>query len=176
MTDDSTPLVEGIRLEKTLLAPLLESASTIIDTSNATPHELRGRVRDFVGGGDAKGPSLLFESFGYKHGTPPEADFVFDVRCLPNPYWETSLRRLCGLDDEVVAFLENDERVARMIEHIREFIETWLPDFSAENRSYITVAVGCTGGRHRSVYVTERLASHFSTKRLNVQTRHRELS
>lgn len=176
LTDDSTPLVEGIRLEKTLLAPLLESASTIIDTSNATPHELRGRVRDFVGGGDAKGPSLLFESFGYKHGTPPEANFVFDVRCLPNPYWETSLRRLCGLDDEVVAFLENDERVARMIEHIREFIETWLPDFSAENRSYINVAVGCTGGRHRSVYVTEQLASHFSTKQLNVQTRHRELS
>jgi len=176
LTDDSTPLVEGIRLEKELLAPLSENAIKRIDTTYTTPHELRTLVRGFAEGAITAGPSLLFESFGYKHGTPLDADFVFDARCLPNPYWVTELRTLSGLDKPVIEFLEHHDLVARMIAQITEFIAEWLPYFEAENRSYITVAVGCTGGQHRSVYITQQLAKHFTSLRLNVQTRHRELS
>ncbi len=175
LTDAKVPLVEGIRKEMNLLAPLYESATSIVDTTKTTPHELRSLIRDFAGATGADGPSLLFESFGYKHGTPPEADFVFDVRCLPNPYWHDELRDLSGLDRPVVEFLEADASVGRMIEEIRGFLETWLPSFEAQNRSYITVAIGCTGGRHRSVYVTERLTEHFGSRDFPVQARHRSL-
>lgn len=176
LTDENTALLEGIRLERQLLEPMFEAAVKRIDTSYTTPHELRALVRDFAGGEAAAGPSLLFESFGYKHGTPLEADFVFDVRCLANPYWEPELRDLSGLDRPVVEFLQAEAEVNRMVDHIRRFIEAWLPNFTAENRSYITVAIGCTGGRHRSVYVAQRLADFFAAQRLSVQTRHRELS
>ncbi|MDH3377628.1 MAG: RNase adapter RapZ [Gammaproteobacteria bacterium] len=175
LTDDSTPLVDGIRLEKKLLAPLSESAAIRIDTTYTTPRELRSLVRDFTSGADAVGPSLLFESFGYKHGTPLDADFVFDVRCLPNPYWETELRPLTGLDEPVKEYLANNGLVKKMIDHIAQFIDEWLPQFEVENRSYITVAIGCTGGQHRSVYITQCLNDYFSARRVNVQMRHREL-
>lgn len=175
LTDDSTPLIDGIRLEKKLLAPLSESAAIRVDTTYTTPRELRTLVRDFVSGADATGPSLLFESFGYKHGTPLDADFVFDVRCLPNPYWESELRPLTGLDEPVKKYLENYGLVKKMIDHIAQFIDEWLPQFAAENRSYITVAIGCTGGQHRSVYITQCLNDYFSMQRVSVQSRHREL-
>ena len=175
LTDDSTPLIDGIRLEKKLLAPLSESAAIRVDTTYTTPRELRTLVRDFVSGADATGPSLLFESFGYKHGTPLDADFVFDVRCLPNPYWESELRPLTGLDEPVKKYLENYGLVKKMIDHIAQFIDEWLPQFAAENRSYITVAIGCTGGQHRSVYITQCLNDYFLMQRVSVQTRHREL-
>ncbi len=176
LTDMDTPLVEGIRREKQLLAPISDIATRRMDTSNTTPQELRSLVRDFAGGQLSSAPTLLFESFGYKHGTPLDADFVFDVRCLPNPYWKNELRGLTGMDAEVVEFLESYEEVPKLIEDVRHFVEQWLPHFSAENRSYITIALGCTGGQHRSVYVAYKLAEYFKGQPLNVQLRHRELA
>ena len=176
LTDDLTSLPEGIRRERLLLEPLARQADLTIDTSTKTPRELRSLMRDFAVGGSVPGPSLLFESFGFKHGTPAEADFVFDVRCLPNPYWEPALRDLTGRDARVIRFLEKDPAVEEMVRRIHDFLAYWLPRFTAESRSYITVAVGCTGGQHRSVYVAERLSHTFSGGGLNVQLRHRELS
>ena len=118
---------------------------------------------------------LLFESFGYKHGTPLDADYVFDVRCLPNPYWQTELRQYTGLDEPVVRFLEKHDEVQEMFDEIRGFLEKWLPRFEREDRTYLTIAVGCTGGQHRSVYLVHRLAEQFANKGLKTQVRHREL-
>lgn len=175
LTDQRTALVEGIRREKELLEPLATAAARRIDTSDTTPQELRGLVRDFAGREIGESLALLFESFGYKHSVPRDADFVFDVRCLPNPHWEPDLQPLSGLDPEVQEFLDKSSNVGEMISQIRDFIEYWLPAFQAENRSYITVAIGCTGGQHRSVYVADQLARHFKSKPFNVQVRHREL-
>lgn len=175
LTDDNTPLVEGIRLEREVLKPLLERAEKIIDTTDTTPHELRGLVRDFAGGSGVKGPLLLLESFGFKHGSPREADFIFDVRCLPNPHWEEHLRALTGLDKPVQEFLAGQSMVADMTDGIFGFLHRWLPGFVSENRSYITVAIGCTGGRHRSVYISEQLVSKFRSEGLHAQVRHRQL-
>jgi RNase adapter protein RapZ len=175
LTDQRTALVEGIRREKELLEPLALAAARRIDTSDTTAQELRGLVRDFAGREIGESLTLLFESFGYKHSVPRDADFVFDVRCLPNPHWQEDLQPLTGLDPEVGAFLEQSSNVGDMINQIREFLERWLPAFQAEHRSYITVAIGCTGGQHRSVFVVDRLAAHFKDKPFNVQVRHREL-
>ncbi len=176
LTDSHTPLLEGIRREKVLLAPLRERASMVIDTTETTPHELRGLIRDFAGAGISSGPLLLLESFGFKHGTPREADFVFDVRCLPNPHWQEALRPLTGKDKKVVEFLSGQSQVMAMISDIFGFLNQWLPGFVAENRSYITVGIGCTGGQHRSVFICERLTEMFAEKKIDVQIRHRELS
>ena len=176
LTDRGTALVEGIRRERELLVPVHLSATRHIDTSHATAQELMGLVRDFAGGGAGAPLTLLFESFGYKHGTPLDADFVFDVRCIPNPYWQEELRDLDGKHPQVIDFFDSKENVARMTDHIKTFIEDWLPDFQKENRSYITVAIGCTGGQHRSVFIADRLAQYFKGHRLNVQVRHRELN
>jgi len=124
---------------------------------------------------DQSAMALLFQSFGFKHGVPLDADLVFDVRCLPNPYYDPDLRPLTGKDAPVVTFLEADANVMRMYNDIRTFIENWLPCFVADNRSYVTVAIGCTGGEHRSVYFVEALARHFAHGP-HVLVRHRELS
>jgi UPF0042 nucleotide-binding protein len=175
LTDRRTALVEGIRREKELLDPLAAAAARRINTSDTTPQELRGLVRDFAGREIGESLTLLFESFGYKHSVPRDADFVFDVRCLPNPHWQADLQPLTGLDEPVQAFLLESARVKEMIKQIRDFIDHWLPAFQEENRSYITVAIGCTGGQHRSVYVADQLAGHFRNKPFAVQVRHREL-
>ncbi len=176
LTDEHTSLLEGIRIEKKLLAPLAMNATKVIDTTYTTPHELRGLVRDFSGVIATDRMSLLIESFGFKHGTPQDADFVFDVRCLPNPYWEPDLKPLTGLDDAVVDYLNSRSRVREMIDQIGDFIDNWLPGFQSEHRSYITIAIGCTGGQHRSVYIATELAKRFARHSLNIQMRHRELS
>lgn len=176
LTDQRTALVEGIRREKELLEPLALAAARRIDTSDTTPQELRGLVRDFAGREIGESLTLLFESFGYKHSVPRDADFVFDVRCLPNPHWQEDLQPLTGLDRAVCEFLEQSTNVGEMIAQIRDFLEQWLPAFQAEHRSYITVAIGCTGGQHRSVFVADQLARHFKSKPFNVQVRHRELA
>lgn len=176
LTDRDTPLLEGIRLEKELLEPLSFHAAKRIDTTHTTPHQLRHLVHDFARGEDTEGMTLLFQSFGFKHGTPLDADYVFDVRCLPNPYWQTELRKYTGLDAPVVAFLERHDQVRAMLDQLCGFLEGWLPNFEKENRSYMTIAVGCTGGMHRSVYLVERLAAHFAAKGIKTQIRHRELS
>ena len=118
---------------------------------------------------------LLFQSFGFKHGIPLDADFVFDVRCLPNPHYDPQLRDFTGRDSQVIAFLEANADVEDMVEHIRAFVERWLPCFVRDNRNYLTIAIGCTGGRHRSVYFAERLAEYFGKQR-QVLVRHRELA
>jgi len=176
LTDLNTPLIEGIRQERLLLQPLHGRAEKIIDTTDTTPHELRGLIRDYATGGLAAGPLFLIESFGFKFGSPGEADFVFDVRCLPNPHWEEGLRVLTGQDQAVIDYLGNHEMVARMTDEIYQFLSNWLPGFIAENRSYFTVAIGCTGGRHRSVYIAEQLRDRFAEQKISVQVRHRELA
>lgn len=175
LTDRQTALTEGIRREQELLDPLSSAATRRIDTSYTTAQELRGMVRDFAGGAVGDSLTLLFESFGYKHSVPRDSDFVFDVRCLPNPYWQEQLRPLTGLDSNVEEFLSAHSAVQDMIQQIRDFIRTWLPAFKVENRSYITVAIGCTGGQHRSVFIAQKLADYFQEQSLNVQIRHREL-
>ncbi len=176
LTDGETALTEGIRREQELLVPLHLAAVRHIDTSHTTPQELRAMVRDIAGAGSNTSLTLLFESFGYKHGTPLDADFVFDVRCIPNPYWYDELRSLNGVHPQVIEFFEKKEDARRMIDHIKSFLESWLPSFKQEDRSYITVAIGCTGGQHRSVYIVNQLADYFRQHKLTVQVRHRELS
>ncbi len=176
LSGPQTPLAEAVEQERVLLAPLAAAADWHIDTSRTNVHQLRELVRERLGGSVREGLSLLFMSFGYKHGIPSDADFVFDVRCLPNPHWVPTLRPHTGLEQPVIDFLEQQHDVARMYESIRDFLTAWVPRFEAENRSYITVAMGCTGGYHRSVYLADRLAAHFRAQRDNVMVRHRELS
>jgi UPF0042 nucleotide-binding protein len=175
MQDDETPLLEAIRLEKTLLEPLADAAALHIDTTHTTPHELRHQVLGFAHGQATAGLTVLFESFGFKRGTPLDADFVFDVRCLPNPYWQPELRPHTGTEEPVVRFLEQHEEVGTMLEDLQGFLERWLPRFANADRNYLTVAVGCTGGLHRSVYLVSRLAAHFAAQGIKTQVRHREL-
>jgi UPF0042 nucleotide-binding protein len=175
MLDEQTPLVEAIHMEKKLLEPLSFDAALRIDTTRTTANELRTQVKNFARGEETAGLTLLFESFGYKHGTPLDADYVFDVRCLPNPYWQTELRQFTGLDKPVVQFLEKNDEVKLMGDEIRGFLEKWLPRFEREDRTYLTIAIGCTGGQHRSVYLVEKLAEYFSGKSIKTQVRHREL-
>lgn len=176
LTDLHTSLLEGIRHERVLLEPLRAAAVKIIDTTDATPHELRGLIRDFATAGSAAAPLFVVESFGFKFGLPTEADFVFDVRCLPNPYWQENLRERSGLEKSVIDYLHGFSSVREMTDEIHHFLKKWLPGFTAENRSYFTVAIGCTGGRHRSVYVAEQLQQRFARHDMTVQVRHRELS
>ena len=176
LTDSNTPLLESIRREQKLLEPLAFDPAIRIDTTNTTPHELRSRVQDFAHGDSAGRMTLLFESFGFKTGTPIDADYVFAVRCLPNPHWQPELRPFTGRDPQVAAFLEQYPQVEKMFADLRDFLDRWLPSFEGERRSYMTVALGCTGGQHRSVYLVERLAAHFAGRGLRTQIRHRELA
>lgn len=175
LIDKNTSLMEGIALERTLLEPMSLRASLRIDTTHTTPHDLRQQILDFVDAEETEGITLLFESFGFKHGTPLDADYVFDIRCLPNPYWQPELRRYNGKDDPVIHYMEQYEQVDKMIKDISGFIENWLPGFIQQGRSYMTIAIGCTGGQHRSVYVATKLAQYFSEKAIKTQVRHREL-
>lgn len=170
------PLLEAIRREISLLEPIASQADLLIDTSDSNVHQLRDLVRERVNATSADTLSLMFESFGFKRGIPRDADFVFDVRCLPNPYWDINLRPLTGRDDAVVGFLESQSQVHHMLQHIRDFLSSWLPEFEQDNRSYLTVAIGCTGGHHRSVYLVEKLGSYFLERYPNITVRHRELA
>ncbi|MEZ0236479.1 MAG: RNase adapter RapZ [Methylophilaceae bacterium] len=166
-------LAESIRLEREMLAQLGDLGHRM-DTSDLSPNALRSWVKDFIAL-DPEGLTVLFTSFGFKHGIPLDADYVFDVRCLPNPNYEPMLKPLTGRDQPVVEFLENQPLAQAMYEDIRQFVEKWLPCFMQDNRSYLTIAIGCTGGQHRSVYFTERLTSHFRNLQHKVLVRHREL-
>lgn len=167
-------LQEIIYQERCLLEPIVSCADLIIDTSSTSVYQLRELLRTRLHN-TRKGMSLLFESFGFKNGIPSGADFVFDVRCLPNPHWEPKLRKLNGLDKLVIEFLESQSNVMNMITDLRLFLEYWLEHFEASERSYLTVSIGCTGGQHRSVFVTEMLAKYFGKMRRSVMVRHREL-
>jgi len=174
LSDITTTLIQSIDQEVDMLAQLKAKADHVIDTSTLTPHELREKMRQIVGRAK-QGVMLSIESFGFKHGPPRHADYIFDVRCLPNPYWDKSLRHFSGLDSPVIEFLQDKPEVGKMCDDIAGFINDWLPAFEADNRSYLTVAVGCTGGRHRSVYTANRLADWFRKRRSNVQLLHRDL-
>ncbi len=176
LTRSGVSLTEAIVEERKLLSPISISADLQIDTSNLNVHQLRGIVRERIVKRKLPSLSLQFLSFGYKHGIPADVDFVFDIRCLPNPYWDPQLRLRKGTDPEVIKFLEQQPGVRQMFEDIRTFLERWIPSFEAENRNYISIAIGCTGGQHRSVYLVEALASHFRRSRDNVMIRHRELA
>ena len=165
-------LTEAIEYERALLASAREQGFAF-DTSDLSAAALRGWIKDFISV-DPSRLTLQFESFGFKHGVPLDADVVFDVRCLPNPHYEPALAPLTGGDLPVVDFLEAFPEVERMYGDIYHFVASWLPDYARDNRNYLTVAVGCTGGRHRSVYLVERLAKAFAS-RYQVLTRHREL-
>lgn len=167
-------LEEAINDEREILSPIAETADLLIDTSNTTVHELREIIREQIAGrvGDLV---LAFQSFAFKHGHPGSADYLFDVRCLPNPYWDTSLRELTGRDERVAQWLSEQPDVQDMFADITAFLTKWLPKLQASNRSYVTVAIGCTGGRHRSVYIAECLAAHFRQSWSNTLVRHPEL-
>jgi UPF0042 nucleotide-binding protein len=172
---DDTPLTEAIQIERRLLDPISSRADLYIDTSHTNIHQLKELIKLRIEGINAESMALLFESFGFKNGVPADADFVFDVRCLPNPHWEPELRDKTGLDREVISYLCQQNNVADMYESIKGFLDTWIPCFEADNRSYMTVAVGCTGGQHRSVYMANRLGEAFKVIRDNVTIRHRDL-
>ena len=171
-SSDTRTLTEAIDFERSLLAEV-RPLGFAFDTSELPSAALRSWIKDFISV-DASKLTLLLESFGFKHGVPLDADLVFDVRCLPNPHYESALQPLTGRDLPVVAFLEKLPEVERMYGDIYHFVASWLPDYARDNRNYLTVAIGCTGGRHRSVYFVERLARAFSP-RYQVLTRHREL-
>ena len=167
-------LEEAIRSERQLLEPIA-SLGHRIDTSDLKANALREWVRQFVAREPGQGLTLLFQSFGFKHGLPIDADLVFDVRCLPNPHYDPALRPLTGRDAPVVDFLEAEAEVCRMRDDIARFIDTWLPCYIRDNRNYLTVAIGCTGGQHRSVYIAEWLARQFEG-RARILVRHRSLA
>jgi UPF0042 nucleotide-binding protein len=174
LADDTRTLTEAIAEERDRLAGLAELGHHI-DTSGLRPNTLGDWVRQFILTGARRELTLLFESFGYKHGAPLDADLVFDVRCLPNPHYDPALRPLTGRDAAVVAFLEAEPEVLRMRSDIARFVADWLPCYLRDNRSYLTVGLGCTGGVHRSVYLAEWLGREFRGQ-ARVLVRHRELS
>jgi len=178
LASDERTLSESIAEERVRLARVAELGHHI-DTSDLKPNALREWIRQFItaNGGDHEPQTLTlsFESFGFKHGLPLDAELVFDVRCLPNPHYEPDLRPLTGRDQPVIDFLEAEPDVLKMRDDIARFVETWLPAYIRDNRSYLTVGIGCTGGQHRSVYIAEWLAQHFAD-RARVLVRHRELT
>lgn len=173
LSDGKRTLLECVAQERELLHEIA-SIGHHIDTSELNANALRAWIKQFIALDRAR-LTLLFESFGFKNGVPLDADLVFDVRCLPNPHYDPALRPLTGRDQPVIDFLEGTPLVQKMYADIRDFVEGWLPSFVADNRSYLTVAIGCTGGQHRSVYLAEKLAQHFKPQQ-QVLLRHRELS
>ena len=174
LTSNEVSLKEAVSKERELLGAIIDMADLIVDTSDTSVYDLRELISGRIRARKQDKLSILIESFGYKHGLPADADFVFDVRCLPNPYWEPKLRPLNGRDQPVKDFLENQPRVMDMIDDIVNFLGRWIPYYRDFQRSYLTVAIGCTGGQHRSVYITEAVAERLSTDE-KIQTRHHEL-
>lgn len=175
LTSTTTPLAKAIQADRALMQPIADQADIVIDTSRTNIHQLRDLIRTRVGISADGGMSIMLQSFGFKHGLPEAVDFVFDVRCLPNPHWEPTLREETGRDNGVAAFLEAKPETGSMLADIGDFIEKWLPAFQRENRAYVTIAVGCTGGRHRSVYLVERLGERLRSAYPNTVVSHAEL-
>jgi RNase adapter protein RapZ len=179
LSDANTTLAESISHERDLLAGITDLGHHI-DTSSLSANTLRNYILDFISQPNNRQSStglvVLFTSFGFKNGLPLDADFVFDVRSLPNPHYDPILRPLTGKDAPIKAFLEKEPEVIEMLADIQHYVEKWLPSFDADNRSYLTIAIGCTGGQHRSVYFVEQLSAHFKQQKQNVIIRHRELN
>ena len=174
LSSPDLPLAEAIAQERALLDPIISRADVRIDTTRTNVHQFRSAIRELISLRPASALAVQFRSFGYKHGVPSDADFVFDLRCLPNPYWEPALRDLSGRDEAVRAFLDAAPMVQRMAADIAGFLEKWIVEFEDVNRTYLTVAFGCTGGRHRSVYMAERMTAHFAARGRKAAISHRD--
>ncbi|MGI9227164.1 MAG: RNase adapter RapZ [Gammaproteobacteria bacterium] len=176
LTKNGLPLVDAIQMEKQILGEITLLSDLRIDTTSTNVRQLRKIITEQVCGKKSTKLTILLQSFGFKHGVPNDSDYVFDVRCLPNPYWEQHLRKLTGHDQEVIEYLQSHTEVKQMIDSIGSFIEHWLPYFVSENRSYLSVSIGCTGGQHRSVHIAEYLADRFRNfEDKDVSLRHRDL-
>ena len=174
LTGSDKVLPDAIENEKQLLEPLYRQADLVIDTSNTNIHQLRQHVWNFVDR-RSNGMTIVLQSFAFKQGVPQDVDFMFDARILPNPYWQDELKLLTGKDEAIRLWLEADERVLQMTRDIQDFMNTWLPAFQNEQRSYVTIGIGCTGGKHRSVYLAEKLAVSLRKEHENVLVHHREM-
>lgn len=168
-------LEAAIDEEYRYLEPLIQHANFIIDTTHLSTHTLAERLREFLRGNSDKELKIVVESFGFKYGIPLDADYVFDVRFLPNPHWDPTLRPMTGLDTPVAEFLNSHTQVNEFIYLTRNYIDTWLPMLEKNNRSYLTIAIGCTGGKHRSVYIAQQLGEYFQAKGKIVQIQHKSL-
>lgn len=175
LSSDEVTLQEALQQERLLLQPIAEVADLYIDTSHLNIHQLRDIIQAHSRKNKDAGLLLTFISFGYKFGIPLDADFIFDVRCLPNPHWHSDLRAYNGLAPKIVQFLEKQPLTHELLADIQNFLNAWVPHFIADNRSYMTIGIGCTGGQHRSVYIAEQIAHVFTQKYPHVQIRHREL-
>ena len=175
LSGPETPLVDAIDLERQLLTPIAANADMFIDTGRTNVHQLRDLVMEVHSKSDPGGFSLLLRSFGYKHGIPADSDFVFDARCLPNPYWQPSLRSQTGRDKGVIDYLDGEAIAEQYYRQLQQFLSDWIPRFKADNRSYLSIAIGCTGGQHRSVYLVEKLAQNLDGQLGEIVKRHREL-
>lgn len=175
LTNDSRSLAEAIQEEKTLLSPIIDLADLTINTSQLNLYQLRDIIKLRLLNKPEPGTAFLIESFGFKRGVPVDADVVFDIRCLPNPYWKPDLRAYCGLDQPIVDYLGEQADVEEMYNDIYTYLAKWLPRFAASNRAYVTIAIGCTGGQHRSVYMAQRLGQALGKELSNVQIRHRDV-
>ncbi len=175
LTDQTHPLNEAIKAERKLLEAVSQEADLLIDTSRTNVHELRELIRIRVGSKRNQILSIFFQSIGYKNGIPMDTDFLFDARCLPNPHWEPNLRQLTGKDQPVIDFLIHMPEVREYLDDTTTFLQRWIPRFEAENRSYLSVTIGCTGGQHRSVFIAESLANSFRSTPYNILVGHREL-
>lgn len=175
LTTKGLPLAEAIEVERNLLSAVSSEADLFIDTTYTNVHQLRDLIKEQVVKNKGEKLTLLFQSFGFKHGAPTDSDFVFDVRCLPNPHWEPKLRPLTGLDKDVIEFLQSQDDVQEMLDHIEGFMQHWLPKFKQQNRFYLTISIGCTGGQHRSVFIAQQLYDDFKGANDNVVIRHREM-
>lgn len=174
LSDKHTSLAEAILKEKSLLEPIAHLADLTIDTTHFNIHQLRDVIKLRIVKKDTE-LSLLIQSFGFKFGVPIDSDLVFDVRCLPNPYWHHELRPFTGQDAKIIEFLNKNNDSQALLNDITQYLERWIPKFQASNRNYMTVSIGCTGGQHRSVYIAEQLMKHFVKTSGNIQLRHREL-
>lgn len=175
LTTAQRPLLEALNIEQEVLRPVATHADIVIDTSYTLYHQLRDLLKNRLGEKGKNRLSILFQSFGFKYGIPLDADFVFDARSLPNPYWVSELRGLNGRDEGVIEFLQSEPIVNEFLNDISHFIERWAPRFESDNRSYLTIAIGCTGGQHRSVFLVDALGERFRSLIPNVIVRHREL-
>tara|TARA_R110002072_G_scaffold86030_2_gene194312 strand:- start:22641 stop:23495 length:855 start_codon:yes stop_codon:yes gene_type:complete len=175
LSNDSVSLAEAIDQEQSLLEPIASSASLVLDTSQMTIYELRDAIKQQLLGTSMGTMSILIQSFGFKRGVPADANLVYDVRMLPNPHWVKELRLKTGLDEEVAEFLENQQMTADLYDDICHYLDVWLPRYREGNRSYLNIALGCTGGQHRSVYLANRLFKHYKAEYPSMHIRHREL-
>ncbi len=175
LTHSGISLRDAMQQEEQLISPIRAIADLVINTSTLTPHDLREQIRSRVTQNTQSNMDILFTSFGFKHGAPQDADFIFDARCLPNPHWVPDLRPFTGKDEPIQNYLGADDQVMEYLWQVRVFLDTWLPAFAKQDRSYFTFAVGCTGGKHRSVYIVEKLGEYFLAQYPNLQIRHQQL-